>query len=62
MKYLTWLVLNDGTCERVTEADIDPGAEAGVIDRALIPLSIGAPGLPRRPPHARPAQTAPTAR
>ena len=44
MKYLTWLVLNDGTCERVTEADIDPGAEAGVIDRALIPLSIGAPG------------------
>lgn len=43
-RYLIWLVLNDGVSERVTEADIDAAEEAGVIDRTLIPLTLGERG------------------
>lgn len=39
MKHIHWIVLNDGVSERVTEDAIDPGEEAVLIDRVLIPLT-----------------------
>ena len=44
MKFLNWLVLNDGVGERVTEDMIDSMEEAAVIDRCLLPVSRGEPG------------------
>ncbi len=44
MKYVTWVVLNDGVSERVTADDVDAAEEARVIDQALIPLTLGVPG------------------
>lgn len=46
MKYVTWLVLNDGACERVDEDQIDAVEEAAVIDRALIPITLEVDGRP----------------
>lgn len=46
MKYLHWLVLNDGLAERVTEDDVDASEEAAVIDRVLIPLTLSEVGHP----------------
>lgn len=43
-RYVTWLVLNDGVCEHVHPDAIDPVEEAAVIDRALIPLTLGERG------------------
>lgn len=44
MKYIHWVVLNDGVTEKVTEDWIDASEEAGVIDRALIPIVSGGNG------------------
>lgn len=42
MRYMRWLVLNDGVSEWVE--DTDPAEEAAIIDRALIPLTLGVNG------------------
>ncbi|RNK86771.1 hypothetical protein [Xanthomonas vasicola] len=42
--YLVWLVLNDGVSERVTAEHVNAAEEACVIDRVLIPLTLGEHG------------------
>lgn len=43
-RYLIWVVLNDGVSERVDEDHVDAVEEAAVIDRALLPISLGERG------------------
>lgn len=47
MSYLHWLVLNDGTSERVSLDDIDASEESAAISRVLIPLTESEVGWPR---------------
>jgi hypothetical protein len=42
--FLVYVVLNDGTTERVSAADVDASEIAGVIDRTILPVQGGAPG------------------
>jgi len=44
MTYIFYAVLNDGTLERVPFEWADPGEQAGVIDRTLLPVAGGARG------------------
>lgn len=46
MKHLHWLVLNDGAADRIIADDIDASEEAAVIDRVLIPITLGEVGKP----------------